>query len=555
MPYSILSEYLCKKLYSNINNISENIIKIDNKSDLKKYMNVFEKNDRLVCKVDQEIKHRKLLNLVKLNNNYKECCVIINKWIDEGKYNKFIIEKMMDIKKEYYLMIKFNEYYDELFFSYEGGVNFNDLNKCICIKLDPLKNIDDIDFSLLNLENNIIETIKKLYNFYRKYNIVFMEINPLVLLNNNNVVPLDFAVKYDTTSIYLLNNYERKLIYDNELDNKFNYKIEKEINDLDSQTGSSLKFTLLNPNGNIWTLIAGGGASVLYTDCIINMGLKNKLANYGEYSGNPTTSYVYLYSKKILELMLNSNTNEQIILVVGGGISNFTYVDKTFEGILKSIEELSSEICSKNIKILVRRGGLNYKKGLNNFKNLCDKLNIDCKIYGPETHITNFLKNELVHEKLIEKNNYENIPKKIINKIDDNLNNIFVKQIYNKKSKIVIMNFQVQVVQRILDYDYICEKKNPSVVGIIFPNKAGGYFSVFWGNKEILLPIFKSLDDAISFDKEIDTVINYNSFRSSFGTSMDVIKNDNIKFLAIIAEGMCEKETRILNLLSKKKKI
>jgi ATP citrate (pro-S)-lyase len=555
MPYNILSEYLCKIFYSNINNIPKNIIKIDNKLDLVKYKNIFKENDRLVCKVDQEIKHRKLLNLVELNKNYKECNKIINKWIDGGQYNKFIIEKMMDIKKEYYLMIQFNEYCDELYFSYEGGINFNDLNKCICLKLDPLKKIDEIDFSYLNLENNIIETIKRLYTFYREYNIVFMEVNPLVLLNNNTVVPLDFAVKYDTTSTYLLTNDDRELIYENELNNKFNHNIEKEINDLDSQTGSSLKFTLLNPNGNIWTLIAGGGASVLYTDSIINMGLKDKLANYGEYSGNPSASYVYLYSKKILKLMLDSSSKEQIILIVGGGISNFTYVDKTFEGILKSIEELSSEICSKNIKILVRRGGLNYQQGLNNFKKLCNKLEIECKIHGPETHITNFLKNELKHNKLIEETSYESIPKKIVDKIDNSLKNILVKKIYNKNSKIVIMNFQVQVVQRILDYDYICEKKNPSVVGIIFPNRAGGYFPVFWGNKEILLPIFKSLDDALIFDKKIDTVINYNSFRSSFSSSMNVINNNNIKFLAIIAEGMCEKETRILNMLSKKKNI
>ena len=555
MPYNILSEYLCKTFYSNINHISKNIIKIDSKYNLVEYNNIFKENDRLVCKVDQEIKHRKLLNLVKLNKNYKECCEIINEWFDGGQYNKFIIEKMMDIKKEYYLMIQFNEYYDELYFSYEGGINFNDLNKCICLKLDPLKKIDEIDFSYLNLENNIIETIKRLYTFYRGYNIVFMEVNPLVLLNNNTVIPLDFAVKYDTTSTYLLSNDDKELIYENELNNKFNHNIEKEINDLDSQTGSSLKFTLLNPNGNIWTLIAGGGASVLYTDSIINMGLKDKLANYGEYSGNPSASYVYLYSKKILKLMLDSSSKEQIILIVGGGISNFTYVDKTFEGILKSIEELSSEICSKNIKILVRRGGLNYQQGLNNFKNLCNKLEIECKIHGPETHITNFLKNELKHNKLIEEPSYESIPTKIVDKIDNRLKNILVKKIYNKNSKIVIMNFQVQVVQRILDYDYICEKKNPSVVGIIFPNRAGGYFPVFWGNKEILLPIFKSLDDALIFDKKIDTVINYNSFRSSFSSSMNVINNNNIKFLAIIAEGMCEKETRILNILSKKKNI
>ena len=34
------------------------------------------------------------------------------------------------------------------------------------------------------------------------------------------------------------------------------------------QTSSSLKFTVLNPRGRIWTMVAGGGASVIYADTV-----------------------------------------------------------------------------------------------------------------------------------------------------------------------------------------------------------------------------------------------------------------------------------------------
>lgn len=34
------------------------------------------------------------------------------------------------------------------------------------------------------------------------------------------------------------------------------------------QTGASLKLTILNPKGRIWTMVAGGGASVIYTDTV-----------------------------------------------------------------------------------------------------------------------------------------------------------------------------------------------------------------------------------------------------------------------------------------------
>jgi len=39
---------------------------------------------------------------------------------------------------------------------------------------------------------------------------------------------------------------------------------ERYIAELDAKSGSSLKLTILNQYGNIWTMVAGGGASVVY---------------------------------------------------------------------------------------------------------------------------------------------------------------------------------------------------------------------------------------------------------------------------------------------------
>jgi succinyl-CoA synthetase beta subunit len=57
------------------------------------------------------------------------------------------------------------------------------------------------------------------------------------------------------------------------------------VTDLDSRTGASLKLTILNERGRVWTMIAGGGASVIYADTICDLGAAADLANYGEYSG------------------------------------------------------------------------------------------------------------------------------------------------------------------------------------------------------------------------------------------------------------------------------
>jgi ATP citrate (pro-S)-lyase len=36
------------------------------------------------------------------------------------------------------------------------------------------------------------------------------------------------------------------------------------IAELDAKSGASLKLTVLNPTGRVWTMVAGGGASVIY---------------------------------------------------------------------------------------------------------------------------------------------------------------------------------------------------------------------------------------------------------------------------------------------------
>ena len=63
------------------------------------------------------------------------------------------------------------------------------------------------------------------------------------------------------------------------------------------------QLTILNEAGRIWTLVAGGGASVIYADTIVELGGVKELANYGEYSGGPNETQTYEYAKTVIDLM------------------------------------------------------------------------------------------------------------------------------------------------------------------------------------------------------------------------------------------------------------
>lgn len=187
----------------------------------------------------------------------------------------------------------------------------------------------------------------------------YLEINPLVVIPNADATSaevhfLDLAAKLDQTAefecgvkwaiarspaalgITQVASKEGKVQIDAgppmEFPAPFGREMSKEeayIADLDAKTGASLKLTILNSKGRVWTLVAGGGASVVYADAIASAGFAGELANYGEYSGAPTESQTFHYSRTVFDLMLRAPQHpEGKVLFIGGGIANFTNVSK-----------------------------------------------------------------------------------------------------------------------------------------------------------------------------------------------------------------------------------
>ena len=548
MPNKILTENVVKKLFNKFCGTEDTSYKL-NKHTIKEDIDLLNNNgleNKLVCKVDQFIKGRKNKGLVLLNSNKEE----ILEFVKQKSYDNFIIEKMVNVKQEYYFAIRATVNGNELLFSIDGGIdigNIEDVAKKIQLNIIIEELSNDIVYSLISSikEKNIIEKmcafIKTVFSFYITYNFNYLEINPVALTTDNVLVPIDFAVIYDDASLYKYTCQTYDLLSYEPIINSELTDQEITIKNLDELSGSSLKFTLLNKNGSIWTLIAGGGASVLYTDAIVNRGLMNKLANYGEYSGNPSEELVYEYVCNIFSLLIKSESSDPFYLLIGGGIANFTLIDKTFAGIYKGLIEYSEDLKKKDIQIYVRRGGPNYEYALEQMNKICDECNIKCEVYGPEYPIT----------KIVSKIERE------LDKINELENNISVENYvdtnYTWKSfnpnfdKCFIYGFQKIVLQRMLDFDYISKKEYPSVIALIDTQKKSIInVDVYFGKDKILIPVYNNLEIACIKHPYVNGVINYSSFRSAFKTSLDCLQQPSIEWIAVIAEGIPERDSKLL---------
>lgn len=362
-------------------------------------------SERLVAKPDQLFGKRGKNNLLLVNATYDEA----KAWIAErmnkqvtieqttgvttGTLTHFLIEPFVPHDEEYYLAFTSKRDADVIHFSTKGGVDIEEVwDSVITIEVPITADPTTIDVvsHLPDIPNKeaVAQFIKVLYAIYCNYYFTYLEFNPITF-SNKTLVPLDTVAKLDDTAAFQCAEKWGAI----EFPKAFGSTATKEeayVASLDEKTGASLKLTLLNPRGRVWTLVAGGGASVIYADTVVDLGYGEELANYGEYSGNPTTELTYEYTKTLLDLMTREPDPEgrPKYLLIGGGIANFTDVAKTFTGIIQALEAYKDKLQENNVKIYVRRGGPNYKEGLENMRRLGERIGVPLEVYGPETHMT-----------------------------------------------------------------------------------------------------------------------------------------------------------------------
>ncbi len=405
--------------YSDVKfNLSDKVVTVGPDTDLTKLPDQHKwfNTEKLVVKPDQLIKRRGKNRLILVNVNYDQA----KRWIEEkrkapmtvygkfdsvgkpldkgtvGQLTHFIIEPMVPHKEtdERYVAIMSTKTGDTILFYHEGGVNVGDVDakaSRLEVPIGAFPTKAEIEKRLLgkvtaDCRERLAGFIEALFKFYADLNFTYLEINPIVV-TKDQIVPLDLAAKLDSTA-----EFESGAKWgDIEFPAPFGRTLTREeayIEELDLQTGASLKLTVLNPEGRVWTMVAGGGASVIYADTITDLGYMNELANYGEYSGDPSEEFTYLYAKTILDLMTRKVNPKGKFLLIGGGIANFTDVAATFKGIIRALKEYQQKLLENKVKIYVRRGGPNYQEGLCQMRILGEKLGMPIEVYGPETHMT-----------------------------------------------------------------------------------------------------------------------------------------------------------------------
>jgi len=360
---------------------------------------------RLVVKPDMLFGKRGKSGLVALNLDLAQATLFVRdclgKEVEMGSakapITTFILEPFVPHDDEYYLSILSERLGFAVSFSACGGVEIEenwDKVKTIFVPTEkPLTSelcAPLIATLPLEIRGKIENFIRGVYKVFLDLDFTFLEMNPFTLLDGKPY-PLDMRGELDDTASFKnfqkWGNIEFPMPFGRVMS-----PAEELIHSMDEKTSASLKLTILNPKGRIWTMVAGGGASVIYADTVGDLGYASELGNYAEYSGAPNEEEVLYYARVLIDCATANPDGRKRALLIGGGIANFTDVAATFNGIIRALREKESKLKAARVNIYVRRGGPNYQTGLAKMRALSEEIGVPIEVHGPEASMTGICK-------------------------------------------------------------------------------------------------------------------------------------------------------------------
>ncbi|HVT01613.1 MAG TPA: ATP citrate lyase citrate-binding domain-containing protein [Patescibacteria group bacterium] len=381
MPRVKLSEFRAKTIVNNYMGNPYSGFPFDAGRDpISKIDNAVVQGKTYVAKVDQGIKKRFKQGLVKLDLKNPTDIVDAIAEIRKKHFEYFLVEEYVphDNNDEKYISLERTRKGIIINYSHQGGVDIESHSDEVGrILYKDSSDAHKVAGALGVEPEGFVEKLIELFdiNYFS-----FLEINPLVVSLKKPYM-LDIAAEVDSAAEFFVDTWSS-----NDFRNSRTGVLteeEKNVHKLSEKSSSSLTLTVLNPNGAIFMLLSGGGVSLALADEVANLGKGDLLANYGEYSGNPTEEETYIYTKNLLSLLIKSNAPQKV-LIIGGGVANFTDVRVTFRGIIHAMTEVMPELQRQNVKVFVRRGGPHQDEGLKDMEDYLSYNKIEGSVHGPK---------------------------------------------------------------------------------------------------------------------------------------------------------------------------
>lgn len=261
--------------------------------------------------------------------------------------NKILIEQAVDIDKELYLSLTFDRDNACVAFilSTEGGMDIEEVAKIspdaiLTQTIDPMKDFSSKELvSGLGFDENIskqIESIvESLYKLFMDKDASLLEINPLVVTKQKNVIAIDAKMNFDDNALYR----QQEIL---------SLKDELEENPLELE---AQKFDLnyIKLDGTIGCMVNGAGLAMATMDVIKLAG--KDAANFLDVGGGASSEKIERAFK-----ILVSDTNVKAVFVnIFGGILR---CDILAEGITNAAKNLNL-----TLPLIVRLEGTNKEAG------------------------------------------------------------------------------------------------------------------------------------------------------------------------------------------------
>jgi succinyl-CoA synthetase beta subunit len=264
-------------------------------------------------------------------------------------------EEGCKIKKEYYLsfLIDREKNCVSVIVSTEGGMDIEEVSEKNPEKIHTI-NIFTENFDVLNSykdyhtkeiikcleleESNFFlkahDLLSKIYRMFVQKDISLLEINPLVLTDDNNLIVLDGKINIDDNGLFRQNEIK-------------DMRDKTQEDELDSYAkDAGLSYVRLD--GNIGCMVNGAGLAMATMDIIKYYG--GSPANFLDVGGGADSEGI----KTALEIILKDGNVKAVLINIFGGI---VQCDMVAEAVIKAIRGLLSINNNKVLNFVIRLSG------------------------------------------------------------------------------------------------------------------------------------------------------------------------------------------------------